>query len=173
MTRLIATLGTSPGGIIESFLYLVKVDPDLNDIVVIATSDPLVQKAYNILLSIFSCCVKPNFRVMLSKKDLPFPDISSSEDLKVFYQVAESIIEPGDYVDITGGRKAISVVAAMAAMNKGAKVLTTIIPQNEYTRINNIIKNMGNEVKENCSEEEKKVVCSLISQKATTIFLKY
>ncbi|MCY0859827.1 MAG: CRISPR-associated ring nuclease Crn1 [Sulfolobaceae archaeon] len=172
MAKLVATLGTSPGGIVETFLHLRESDSSLNDIVVITTSDPSTRKAYDILLNIFQCCVKVNYpQVMLSKIEMPFQDITSSEDLEEFYNKIKGVINEGDYVDITGGRKAMSAVAAMAAAKKGARVFTTIIPQSDYTIINNKVKELEDKVIEKCDEALKGIYCSLISKNARTIEL--
>jgi|BEDMetMinimDraft_2_1075160.scaffolds.fasta_scaffold04133_1 CRISPR-associated protein Csx14 len=173
MVKLVATLGTTPGGILETFLYLRKKDSRLNEIVVITTSHESVRKAYDILVSMFLCCIKerPKSNVIIKKIELDIDDITSSDDLDEFMNKINGVVEEGDYVDITGGRKGMSVAASIVAINKKAKVFTSIIPQDEYKEISNKlfkkdIKTVTNE--KDCGEEEKEFFCSLISKNART-----
>ncbi|WP_162205003.1 hypothetical protein [Sulfuracidifex tepidarius] len=48
--------------------------------------------------------------VMMGAIDLPFSDITTSDDLNELMKIVSPAINQGDYVDITGGRKAISMV---------------------------------------------------------------
>jgi CRISPR-associated protein Csx14 len=172
MPKLVATLGTSPGGVAESLLYLNKIGILINDIEILLTSEPTVLKSYNIVSTILTCCVNLGYDIYISKHVLPFNDIESNEELITLKTKLEEIINEGDYVDITGGRKAISVIAALIAKKKKAHVITSIIPQDEYTRINNLLKNIQTkEIKSRreCDEETKKLYCSLISNTSKTI----
>ncbi|TRM80221.1 hypothetical protein DJ522_08760, partial [Sulfolobus sp. F3] len=45
------------------------------------------------------------------------------------------VLKVGDYLDFTGGRKAISAAAALTAREIGAHLVTSIIDEEEYDRI--------------------------------------
>ncbi|AAY80420.1 CRISPR-associated ring nuclease Crn1 [Sulfolobus acidocaldarius] len=174
MTKLVATLGTSPGGILETFLYLAKNGVDINEIRVITTRDPEVEKAWKIVKLMFVCCLKERFsKVEIIQFPVSINDINTEQDLKDFKAFVNNHISSEDYVDITGGRKGMSVAAALAAKSKGAKIVTSIIPQDEYRRINDLIKQLKDipEIKDtrDCRQDLKNTYCSLISSNARTI----
>ncbi len=170
MSSLVASLGTSPGGILETFLYLRSKGEDVRTITVVKTTDPGVSKAYDYLLSMFSCCVKLKYSdVILEPLDLPFSDITSSDDLIEMRNLVEEKITQGDYVDITGGRKAISMVMGMIAMKKKAKIITTIVSQKSYNQIQEKMKQSHPPVQGKCSDQDKEFFCSLIANDSKTI----
>lgn len=68
----------------------------------------------------------------------------------------------------------MSVAAAIAARYRGANILTTIIPQNEYSRIQQLIKGFKEKkevIEKSANGERIKEVCELISKEARTILL--
>jgi len=174
MAKLVATLGTSPGGVLETFLYLIKQGVEIDEIRVITTTNPEVEKAWKIVKIMFICCVKEKYpNVIISKHPVEMDDINNEEDLIKFKNFIEKQIGEGDYVDITGGRKGMSVAAALAAKKKGAKITTSIISQDSYREINNRIRELKNipelQDRAQCVGEIKNTYCNLISDKANTI----
>jgi len=183
MAKLVSTLGTSPGGIFETYMNLREgnyegddVKPiDIKEVYVIRTSDKSVEFAWKLIKAIFSCCKREE--VTISDIPLTMQDINSSEDFKKFRKEIFSRLNVGDYVDFTGGRKAMSVAAALAAREVKAHVITTIIPQNEYNRISEIIR--GLKIMEDLvdragrgdCETIKESICKLVSPEAKTIML--
>jgi len=168
--KLVASLGTSPGGILETFEYLRRNGVEINDIEVVKTKDNAVSKAYDYLLSMFSCCIKLSYNdVIMGTLELPFSDITTSDDLNEMMKLVEPIINEGDYVDITGGRKAISMVMGLVAMKKKAHVITTIVPQSKYNEVQEKLKKGHQLVTENCSPSDKDFFCSLLTKDAVTI----
>ncbi|MEM0104834.1 MAG: CRISPR-associated ring nuclease Crn1 [Candidatus Methanomethylicia archaeon] len=189
MVRLIATLGTSPGGVFESFLNLstgkyeceecdhrpIKVD----EVYIVRTIDPQVELAWKIVKVLFICCSK--IEVNLYDIPLKISDITSPRDYKEFKDNLNKFINQGDYVDFTGGRKSMSVAAALVAREKRAHVITTIIPQDEYNRISESIKKMNRaelseyanrlDHRSKCDARFNEIICSLTSKSATTILL--
>ncbi len=159
--KLIASLGTSPGGIAETFSYIANAYKSVpNEVIVITTSSPKVDKAYNALLEIFSKCVKPKFgEVLIERVNISSDDIYSSEDLWELSEKVKGKIGKGDFVDVTGGRKVMSIALALVAIKSGARVLTTIIPQDEYNRIQGLL------------EKGYSNPCELISKQSRTIEL--
>ncbi|WP_338602198.1 CRISPR-associated ring nuclease Crn1 [Sulfolobus tengchongensis] len=174
MVKLVATLGTSPGGILETFLYLIRKGENIEEIRVITTTNPEVEKAWKIVKLMFVCCIQEKFpKVEISKHPLDIEDVYTEEDLKKVKKFVEEQLNEGDYLDITGGRKSISVAASLAAKKKGARIITSIISQENYREINNKIREIKNIVEINnrseCSEELKKEYCRLIVENARTI----
>ena len=72
----------------------------------------------------------------------PMEDVEGPEDFRRFMDAVLSVMRSGDYVDLTGGRKAMSVAAALVAREVGAHLVTTIVPQEEYGRVNELIKEL-------------------------------
>jgi len=168
--KLIATLGTSPGGVLETFEYLRKKGDLVTDIVIITTGNPNVKKAYDYLLSMFSCCIKLKYQdVYIEEIRLPFDDITSEEDLIQLMKIASDKVNAGDYVDITGGRKAISMAMGMLAFKNGAKVITTIVPQEKYNEVQQEMKSNRKPIRGECTDQDREYFCKLIANNATTI----
>lgn len=183
MVKLVCTLGTSPGGIFETFMNLRKgnyeaenpILVDIDEVYVIRTSDETVQFAWKLIKAIFACCERPAVKIT----DIPvdIQDIYSKDDFKKFKDKLSSVVGPKDYVDFTGGRKAMSVAAVLVAREAKAHVVTTIIPQNEYNRISSIIKELQGQKdlvekagSGNCDGIKEKI-CNLVSKDARTILL--
>ncbi|QGA54160.1 hypothetical protein GFS03_06035 [Sulfolobus sp. E5-1-F] len=174
MVKLVATLGTSPGGVIETFLYLVRKGETIDEIRVVTTSNAEVKKAWKIIRLMFICCIQEKFpKVEISEHPLDIEDIYSEEDLKKVRDFVKKQLNEGDYLDITGGRKSMSIAAALAAKSKGAKIVTSIISQDDYNRISKRIRELKDVVeiknRSECNEQIKETYCSLIVQNARTI----
>ncbi|TRM87002.1 hypothetical protein DJ521_04420 [Sulfolobus sp. E3] len=174
MPKLVSTLGTSPGGVLETFEYLMKNGVQITEIRVITTKNPEVEKAWRILNVLFLCCVKQKYpKVEIAKYQIDIDDINNEDDLRKFKEFIEGHLQPDDYMDIKGGRKGMSVAAALAAKAVGAKIITSIISQQSYRSINDKIRNLTNipELKrrEECNEQLEKDYCELISKDAKTI----
>mgnify|MGYP001772793892 CR=1 FL=1 len=159
--KLIASLGTSPGGIAETFSYIANTYKAVpSEVIVITTSSPKVDKAYNVLLEIFSKCVRPKFgEVVIERLNISSDDIYSSQDLWELSEKVKGKMGKGDFVDVTGGRKVMSIALALVAIRSGAKVVTTVIPQEEYNRIQSLM------------EKGYSDPCELLSKQSRTIEL--
>ena len=96
-----------PRGIAECFSYIVNTYKTVSgEVVVVATSSPNVDRAYNALLEIFSKCVRPRFgTVAIERVNISSDDIYSSEDLWELMEKVEVKTEKGDFVDVTGGQE--------------------------------------------------------------------
>jgi len=179
--KLIATLGTSPGGIFETYTNLINgtyeaerpEKVEISDVYIIRTKDKDVEFAWKLVKALFTCMKVPAQIV-----DIPvnISDITSKSDYDLFRKAVFDKISRGDYVDFTGGRKAMSVAAAIGAAQRGASLVTTIIPQQEYNRIQQKIKELKEKEDEieragkgNCriAEELKEI----IAKNAKTILL--
>ncbi|NON62270.1 CRISPR-associated ring nuclease Crn1 [Acidianus sp. RZ1] len=174
MAKLIATLGTSPGGVVETFNFLVKeMNEEITDIYIITTEDKSVKKAWEVVKILFTCCVKQEFpQIQIAEIPSGIRDIESPEDLRRFMETLSGKIEKNDFVDITGGRKGMSVAVALMAREAEAKIITSIIPQSEYKEINERLSKISNipQINEtNCPETLKEDYCNMISKNAKTI----
>ncbi|WP_157043053.1 CRISPR-associated ring nuclease [Sulfuracidifex metallicus] len=68
----------------------------VTDIVIITTGNPNVKKAYDYLLSMFSCCIKLKYQdVYIEEIRLPFDDITSEEDLIQLMKIASDKVNAG------------------------------------------------------------------------------
>ncbi len=186
--RLIATLGTTPGGVYETYKNLsnatydanIKERHDIKEIVLVTTNDSNVNFAYKLVELIF-LYFKENVRI--NKVSVNFSDISDYKKSLEFLNLIKTMdINERDLIDITGGRKSMSTILAIEASRRNAKIFTTIIPQNEYGKISGTISKLRNydidtalkELKENYDEalrkyEWLKLVENLISNDAKTI----
>ncbi|BFI74281.1 CRISPR-associated ring nuclease Crn1 [Sulfurisphaera ohwakuensis] len=174
MVKLIATLGTSPGGIFETYTNLINgtyesENPskiEIQDIYIIRTKDKEVELAWKLVKALFICMKVP---AQIADIPVSINDITSKEDYEIFKKEIFQRISKGDFIDFTGGRKAMSVAAAIGAVKKEAYLVTTIIPQQEYNRIQQQIKELKDREKEindaistgsceNIGEELKKLI---------------
>lgn len=188
--KLISTLGTSPGGIYETYVNLAKGNYEgeegqpieISEIYVIRTKDPDVEFAWELLKAIFVCCGTPK-KVEIADIPLDINDVDSRSSFQLFNNAVKEKINVGDYVDITGGRKSMSVAAALAAVTMKAHVVNSIIPQKETNRIQDMVKRLkdkkeiigtiGNRGKNADTEKQCKDlgICDLVSSLARTILL--
>jgi hypothetical protein len=184
MVKLVSILGTSPGGIFETFSNLLtgnyssesgKGTPvEIREVYIIRTNHPQVTNAWNLLKNIFLCCGVSEHS--LSDIVLDMDDIKSPEDYVKFRKEVLGRLNPGDYVDFTGGRKAMSAAAAIAAIKAGAHLVTTVIEQSDYNRIQELIKAAPSGSTSTLSDRGqcgsvKNYLCSLISKQSKTILL--
>ena len=186
--RLIATLGTSPGGIYETYKNLTNANYDavtkknhnIDEIILITTNDPNVNFAYKLVELIFAYFKES---VSIKRVSINFSDIDDYKKSLEFLNIIKTIdINEKDLIDITGGRKSMSTILAIEASRKNAKIFTTIIPQNMYHKISGTISSLKNydiesalnELKKDYNEALKryewiKLVENLISKDARTI----
>ncbi|AKV74186.1 MULTISPECIES: CRISPR-associated ring nuclease Crn1 [Metallosphaera] len=178
MVKLVSTLGTSPGGVFETFMNLRQgkyeaenpVPVDIKEVYVIRTSDPAVERAFRLLKAIFACC--GGREVEVAGIPLAMNDINTRSDYLQFRREVLSRISPGDYVDFTGGRKAMSVAAVLAARQREAHVVTSIIPQADYNEIQSKMKDFKDEdILEGENGRCKVDFCVLTSRNVKTILL--
>ena len=185
--RLIATLGTSPGGIYETYKNLTNANYDavtkknhnIDEIILITTNDPNVNFAYKLVELIFAYFKES---VSIKRVSINFSDIDDYKKSLEFLNIIKTIdINEKDLIDITGGRKSMSTILAIEASRKNAKIFTTIIPQNMYHKISGTISSLKNydiesalnELKKDYNEALKryewiKLVENLISKDART-----
>jgi hypothetical protein len=177
LIRLIATLGKSPGGVAETIRnlsegnYLSPYQPkaiNLGGVIVVRTRE--VEETFKVLKSIVLCCLGRELK--LKEVVLPFNDVEEIEHFRLVREKVRDIVRVGDYLDFSGGRKAISSAAVIAARENGAHLVTTIIPQKVQREIEEIYE----EVKErainiyesyHCFED----LCKLISPYSRTLVL--
>ena len=150
VARLVATLGASAGVVYESTLNLCRgtwespypTKISIDEVVVVRTSAPQVEFAYKLLKLLFACSemLPPEKRLPENCKsirivDVPVPvqDIVDKNSYLQYYNAVKGQIAPESIVDISGGRAAMSVAAARAAIATPYTILvTTIIPPEQY-----------------------------------------
>lgn len=174
MVKLVATLGKTVGGVAESIInlsegnYVAPFDPKpvkVDELIIVKTKE--VEEVYNVLSSLILCCTGIDKVTTVS---LPFNDVESPKDFIEVRETVRGIIRAGDYLDFTGGRKAISAAAVLAAREMGAHLVTSIIPHEEYDVLNKEylrVKDVALRVyrKTDCV----KSLCNLVSPHARTI----
>ncbi len=172
--RLIATLGKTVGGPVETLENLMNanyISPfppkkvEIEKVIVITTGE--TKEAFYVLKTVMMCCL--NF-TKVEEVALPFNDISSPSDFIMVREKVSELVRAGDYLDFTGGRKSISAAAALAAWQKGAHLVTSIIDDEEYDRI----KKRYYEIKDKVMSIYTKgqcmnYLCDLYTSKARTI----
>lgn len=140
MVKLVATLGKTVGGVAETIInlsegnYVAPFDPKpvkVDELIIVKTKE--VEEVYNVLSSLILCCTGIDKVTTVS---LPFNDVESPKDFIEVRETVRGIIRAGDYLDFTGGRKAISAAAVLAAREMGAHLVTSIIPHEEYDVLN-------------------------------------
>jgi len=174
MVKLVATLGKTVGGVAETIInlsegnYVAPFDPKpvkVDELIIVKTKE--VEEVYNVLSSLIVCCTGIDKVTTVS---LPFNDVESPKDFIEVRETVRGIIRAGDYLDFTGGRKAISAAAVLAAREMGAHLVTSIIPHEEYDVLNKEylrVKDVALRVyrKTDCV----KSLCNLVSPHARTI----
>ncbi|MEM1627580.1 MAG: CRISPR-associated ring nuclease Crn1 [Sulfolobaceae archaeon] len=174
MVNLVATLGKTPGGIAETFLNLSRGNYSsqfevkelrFDNVFVVRTKE--VEESYYTLKAVFMCCLGfPNVRDVV----LPFDDITSPEDFSKAREVIKKVLRAGDYLDFTGGRKAISTAAVLAAREVGAHIVSTVIPHEEYELANKVFMSIKDRAMRIYSEGDcVEYICRVISKNARTI----
>ncbi|MBB5254596.1 CRISPR-associated ring nuclease Crn1 [Sulfurisphaera ohwakuensis] len=136
MVKLVSTLGTSPGGVAETLQnlstgkYIAPFEPKeikFDEFIVLRTKG--TEEAYYALRAILLCCI--GFE-KIKEVVFPFNDIENPKDFITVRETVREILKPGDFMDFTGGRKAISAAAVLSARDVGAHLVSTIIDQKEY-----------------------------------------
>jgi len=150
VARLVATLGVSAGVVYEAVLnlcrgvwespYATRIRVD--EVVVVRTSAPQVEFTFKLLKLLFACSemLPPEKRLPEQCKairivDVPVPiqDIVDKNSYLQYYNVVRRQIAPESIVDISGGRAAMGIAAARAAIATPYTILvTTIIPPEQY-----------------------------------------
>ncbi|QKR00755.1 hypothetical protein GWK48_10465 [Metallosphaera tengchongensis] len=139
MVNLLATLGRTVGGPVETFENLsngnyisdfpphkVKVD----ELIALTTSE--TEETFFIMKAVLMCCL--NFTKVRAVR-LDIDDVSTPQDFVLVREKVKGLLRPGDYLDFSGGRKAISSAAVLGAREVGAHLVTSIIGEDEYDRV--------------------------------------
>ncbi len=135
--RLVALLGTSPGTVHTTLCKLQERGIEVNEVIIYATLPEVAEEAQEILrrcpcLSTGKPPLEEKQRVEI--RTLGFSDVRSPEDLEELRLALRPALR-GALLDVTGGRKAMAIAAALEGYRSGATVVATIISQEEYKRI--------------------------------------
>ncbi len=146
MVKLVSIIGRAPGVAHTSLCLLTSAGVDVDRVILVGNVPEALEEAASILAECpcpdGSLPGKPVETVRLS-----FPDVRSQADLSELGDTLCRVIERGDYVDITGGRKIMSAWAAIVAVNSGAHVVASIVPEEEWRRAVNASTPCGKTVK--------------------------
>ncbi|AEB95213.1 CRISPR-associated ring nuclease Crn1 [Metallosphaera cuprina] len=173
MVKLVATLGKTPGGVAETYVNLtsgnfVSSSPgkvNISEVVAVITKE--VYQSFYFLQALFLCCLNVN---KIGQIVLPFNDVTSPDEFIYVRESVRKVLRANDYLDFTGGRKAISAAAVLAGREVGARLVSTVIDQEEYLEMNRKFHEMKDRAsrvlsKEECSPD----FCTLISERSKTI----
>jgi hypothetical protein len=155
LARLIATLGTQAGSVYETLLNLCRGTYDygergaprisVDEVVLVYTRAEPVLDAYRLAKIILACqrYIMPNHlrlpetcvigKIVAAPVDVE--DVDSRRGFERFYDVVKMNISRGDVVDVSGGRVAMGVAAALAARNVEAMIVATTIPPERYQEV--------------------------------------
>ena len=174
MVKLVATLGTSPGGIAETLYnlsegkYVAPFEPkeiNFEELIVVRTKG--TDEAFYALKAILLCCVGYE---KVKEVLFPFDDVNEPKDFVTVRETVRGLLKPGDYLDFTGGRKAISAAAVLSARDVGAHLVTTLIDQQEYGEMLRKFNQLKDKVTGVYSLGDcRSYFCDLVSKTARTI----
>lgn len=132
--RLVSLVGRSPGTLHTVLCLLRRQGLQPGRVDIVATSAESAAEAERLARS----CPCPDGLPALPGDTpvehhvLPYGDVDSQERLREFRRLVAGLVEPGGLLDATGGRKAMSIAAAIEAAEKGATVLIAHIPWSSY-----------------------------------------
>ncbi len=149
-------MGTSPGAVYETLLNLCRGSYDcgggecprlsIDQVTLVRTSEASVEAAARVARLLIHCSgeVFPEGderRLPCSVRSvgvvaLGFPDIRARSEYEEFRRRIASVVGQGDVVDVSGGRVAMSVGAALAPLVHRLRevvVVATSVPQNTYS----------------------------------------
>ena len=132
--KLVSLLGTSPGTPHTTLCKLLEKGIKPKKHIIVATSGASIREAQYIL-SNCPCSSNMEANIPVETIVLPFSDIESIAQLKQLRTTLSKILDTDTILDITGGRKLMAVAAALEALERGATIVSTIIPDTEYKRI--------------------------------------
>jgi len=136
--KLVALLGTSPGTVHTTLCKLQEHGIDVDEVVIYATLTHTAAQAQWILW--YCPCPKTGKPPLPPPRTprilhLGFNDIHGPQELDQLRKALAQDLDHATILDVTGGRKAMAIAAALEAYRRGATVVATIIPQEEYNRI--------------------------------------
>ena len=153
VVRLVVLLGRSPGVLRDVLCSLLGVGERVELVYVVGTMDSLFDEAERVL---FECPCRGLEGVKVERVVLPYRDVDSLEKLFHFRSTIRRLIDSRTVVDVTGGRKLMSVGATLQAEREGARVSYLLIPPEELERINRECKPDKNPCK--CTAEKAKLI---------------
>jgi len=155
VARLVVLLGRSPGVLRDVICSLLARGVVLDKVYVVGTRDSLFDEAEKVL---HACpCPQGNAKTIpLHKIILPYNDIDSFEKLTHFRTTIRALANPNTIVDVTGGRKLMSVGAAIEALQVGVQVSYLLVPPQELERL------------KNCKPDENPCTCTTQNPKHIT-----
>jgi len=183
VVRLIATLGASAGVVYESTLNLCRGSWEspyatpirIDEVVVVRTTAPPVEFAFKLLKLLFACTetLPPEKRLPENCRairivDVPAPvqDIVDKNSYLQYYDTIRRQIAPESIVDVSGGRAAMAIAAARAAIaTPYTTLITTIIPPEQYQATTTAQNKLRQYLIDQILEQLEKQTCTEIAKK--------
>ena len=136
MPRLVALVGASPGALHTTLCLLRQRGIQVDEVVVVATRREWGAEAVEIARSC-PCpgTGEPPAPAAICIITLPYTDVEGPHHLAQLRRTLSTLLGPNTILDVTGGRKLMSIAAALEALRTGATIAATTIPHEEYTRI--------------------------------------
>ena len=135
--KLVSLLGTSPGTPHTTICILKQLGHNIRKHIIVATKGAALSEAITILTQCPCPATNkpPAQTTHIETITLPYNDIENQEHLKQLRQTLAKILDTETVLDITGGRKIMAVAASLEALNHGATIITTTIPDKLYQEI--------------------------------------
>ena len=135
MAKLVSLIGASPGTAHTTACLLLSQGVHITKCILVATMEQVANEAEHILRT----CKCPNTGkpplMHTEKIILPFSDVKNAEHLRILREKLAKILDTNTILDITGGRKTMAVAAAIEALNHGATLVASIIPDKLYDQL--------------------------------------
>jgi len=134
--RLVALVGASPGALHTTLCLLLRRGIQVDEVLVVTTRREWGAEAIEIARSC-PCpgTGEPPAPTATRTITLPYTDIESPHHLAQLRRTLATLLGPNTILDVTGGRKLMSIAAALEALRTGATIAATTILQEEYTRM--------------------------------------
>lgn len=135
--KLVSLLGTSPGTPHTTICILEQLGHHVRKHIIVATKGAALNEATTILKQC-PCPATgkpPASTTPIETITLPYNDIENQEHLRQLRHILAKILDTDTILDITGGRKIMAVAASLEALNHGATIITTTIPDHLYQEI--------------------------------------
>ena len=134
--HLVSLLGTSPGTPHTTACKLQEEGVEIEAYTIVATVEQHARQAAEILTQ----CPCPHTGKPPTNRQphiilLPFTDVDTPEKLRTLRRTLSKLLTDTTILDVTGGRKIMAVAAALEALQHGASIVATILPDQLYDKI--------------------------------------
>jgi CRISPR-associated protein Csx14 len=134
LARLVSLVGRSPGTLHTVLCLLAREGARVGHVTIVATLPDAAEEAERIAQACPCPWTSrpPAEGVPVEKLLLPYQDVTTSSHIRHLRQTIASLLTPDTVLDVTGGRKAMSIAAAIEAAAHGAAIVAAHIPWRSY-----------------------------------------